>query len=197
MLNRTTQGPKGDKGDDGKNASPCIAFYQEASDDYVNGALCMLCPSMEKPACMPNIPGPQGTPGAKGDPGAQGPKGDTGAQGEQGPQGPKGDQGVPGVQGPQGDVGPQGPKGDTGAAGPQGIPGTAASYYVVELCPEINGKKSILPADYGICLNGNLYSVWTNGKETWFTELVPAYYSSKLFYASCSFTVTDHCKVTR
>ena len=146
------QGPKGDKGADGKSA------YQIAVDNGYVGTESDWLVTLKGDKGDTGEQGPQGIQGVqgpkgdKGDTGAQGPKGDKGAdgtmtfadlteeqkeslrgpQGIQGEQGPKGDKGDSGTQGPQGIQGPQGPKGDkgdkgdVGEQGPKGADGKSA-----------------------------------------------------------------------
>ena len=129
-------------------------------------------------ANLHGIQGPKGDKGDKGDTGPQGPKGDAGPQGPVGPKGDRGEQGHDGIQGPKGDAGergpqglkgdkgdtgPQGPKGNTGDRGPQGVKGDTGSQ----------GPQGVAGKDG--------YSVWqstqshgSNGKNSWFTDLVNA-----------------------
>lgn len=100
----TVVGPKGDKGDPGKDGSTPVCFYIDA--------------------CQ----GPKGDPGVNGPPG---PKGDQGVQGIEGEQGPQGEPGVNGTNGTNGVDGSPGPQGPEGPQGPQGIPGEFPAIYTV------------------------------------------------------------------
>ena len=93
------QGPKGDKGADGKSA------YQIAVDNGYVGTESDWLVTLK---------------GDKGDTGEQGP------QGIQGVQGPKGDKGDTGAQGPKGDKGDKGDNGAAGEQGPKGADGKSA-----------------------------------------------------------------------
>ena len=125
--------------------------------------------------------------------------------GPQGPVGPAGPQGATGPQGPQGiagPVGPQGPMDLTGSTGPvgpkgiQGIPGLAGTTVsFVELCGSCVGSYPSVFPEYGECVQGNLYGVYSANGGFW-TLLTPGTYNSDGIGCTCNFTLGANCVVT-
>lgn len=120
----TLRGPKGDKGDPGKdgtgvNIKGSAATPAELPDTGEPGDAYVV-------AATGNLWVWDAAASAYADTGAQvkGPKGDQGEQGIQGPKGEAGEQGPKGDPGAKGDPGEKGETGATGATGPAG-PGVA------------------------------------------------------------------------
>lgn len=113
-------------------------------------------------------------------PGPQGPAG------PQGPQGQKGDAGLGGINGLQGQIGPQ------GIAGVPGSPGTVVTF--VKFCLQTLSYPSTFP-EYGLCLNGELFAVYSqNGGFG--VKVPPGSYYSNGINSSCNFTVGANCAVS-
>ncbi len=128
--------------------------------------------------------GPAGPQGLKGDTGSQGAKGDTGATGLTGPIGPQGPMGLTGSTGP---VGPQ---------GIQGIPGlNATPVTFVELCGSCTGNYPSVFPEYGECVQGQLYGVYSANGGFW-SLLLPGNYSSDGINCSCNLHIAVNCVVT-
>lgn len=98
----------------------------------------------------------------------------------------------------------QGDKGDTGVQGPQGVPGAngvdgtngqdATPVTVVQFCP---GVTPIYPSsfpEYGVCIQGQLYGVYSQNGG-FLALLPPGTYNSNGINASCTFTITANCGV--
>jgi len=144
------QGPKGDKGADGRNpefSNDGVDLLWRLEGDEAWNELVTLdeITGPQGETGEPGKDGQTGPAGMNGDKGEKGDKGDTGEQGMQGVAGPqgskgdkgdageKGDQGIQGVAGPQGErgePGPQGEKGDKGDAGIQGATGAQGAQGV-------------------------------------------------------------------
>lgn len=95
--------------------------------------------------------------------------------------------------------GKTGPKGDPGESvvGPQGAPGSdAAQITPVELCPGFVPKYPYSFPEYGLCIDNQLYGVYSaNGG--FLALLPPGTYSSNGINASCNLTVASNCRVSR
>jgi hypothetical protein len=94
--------------------------------------------------------------------------------------------------GTMGQTGPTGSIGATGATGAQGAAGVA-NISIVQFCP---GNTSY-PNEFneiGICINNNLYAVYSQN-DGFLTEVLPGTYSSDGINASCTFTVEPNCVV--
>lgn len=92
--------------------------------------------------------------------------------------------------------GSPGLQGATGAVGPQGPSGAAAAETTVQFCP--NAGPTAYPntfPEYGLCINGNIFAVYYDGKNAWLAEIVPGYYASTSTSAPCNFTVSANCQV--
>lgn len=123
--------------------------------------------------------------------GVQGTQGETGAAGADGQTGAQGPQGNPGQQGPTGPQGPQGP------AGPQGFPGVAGSHVTpIVFCPRFATSYPTTFAEVGFCVDDQLYGVFWDSHNAWWTLIPPGYYASTSTSAPCSFTVSAHCTVS-
>jgi hypothetical protein len=82
-----------------------------------------------------------------------------------------------------------------GAAGPQGTPGTNPTPVTfVQLCPGfVPSYPSIFP-EVGICVNSQLYGVYSaNGG--FLSLLTPGTYTSDGIGASCTLTILPNCVV--
>jgi hypothetical protein len=84
--------------------------------------------------------------------------------------------------------------GNPGSNGSQGTPGTVITP--VQFC---NGFTQSYPntfAESGICINGNIWGVYSlNGG--FLAELPPGTYSSDGVNASCTFTIKANCVITQ
>jgi hypothetical protein len=101
--------------------------------------------------------------------------------------------GAPGATGSTGAAGATGPQGQPGQ---NGINGTNATpVTTIQFCPGVTPTYPSNFPEYGICLSGNLYAVYSaNGG---FLALIPpGVYSSDGINASCDFTVRANCEVT-
>lgn len=161
--------------------------------------------------------GIDGKDGATGATGEQGPKGDTGANGSDGasctstvvnanlaaPNGGalitcgvsstlilNGANGQTGAQGPVGATGPQGP---AGLNGQNGTNGTA--IVPIQFCSGTGSYPSTFP-EIGFCINDHLYAVYSD-HNGFLVEVLPGTWSSNGINSSCTFTVYEHCEVTR
>ena len=149
--------------------------------------------------------------GATGATGAQGLTGAAGPMGPQGPQGPQGATGATGANGQDGAVGPQGPQGiagvdgangtngQDGAVGPQGTPGTdgkdATPVTTVQFCPNVTSTYPTTFPEYGICVGGNLYAVYS-ANDGFLALIPPGVYASNAINSSCDFTVLANCQIS-
>ena len=103
---------------------------------------------------------------------------------EQGAQGPAGSQGITGATGAQGATGP------TGA---NGFDGTKVT--LIQFCPGVTPTYPQTFPESGICIEGQLYGVYSaNGG--FLTLLPPGEYSSNGVGASCTFTIGENCQVS-
>lgn len=115
-----------------------------------------------------------------------------------------------GRAGVDGGVGPQGAQGNAGATGAQGAPGNpgsnglngtngtngadAAPLTIVPFCPGFTPSYPNVFPEYGICLQNQLYGVYSaNGG--FMALLPPGTYSSNGINASCTFTISANCQV--
>lgn len=111
-------------------------------------------------------------------------------------RGDEGIQGIPGVAGPTGAAGSTGQTGSTGATGSQGpqgdqgIPGApGSSVTTVQFCPGVTPTYPSTFPEYGICIEGKLYAVYSTN-DGFLAEIPDGTYSSDGVNASCTFTVT-------
>lgn len=155
--------------------------------------------------------------------GAAGPQGSTGATGAQGPAGAVGATGPAGqnalpctaysVSGgvivscpgspPQlvynGAVGSKGDKGDDGDRGHDGDDGhdgeDSSPITMVKLCPETTSYSGHIFVEYGICMNHQLWGVYSaNGG--FLSYFPPGAYSSAGIGSSCNLTIGSNCSVS-
>ena len=99
-----------------------------------------------------------------------------------------GDKGEPGIQGAPGNTGPQGPSGPQGPAGVN-----APVVTTIKLCPSTPIYPNVF-VEYAICLQGNLYGVYSaNGG--FLALLPPGNYQSNGIGSSCNFSVAANCVV--
>lgn len=83
--------------------------------------------------------------------------------------------------------------GASGATGSQGQPGE--SLQVVQFCPGVDPVYPSTFPEVGVCLDGNIYGVYSaNGG--FLSELPPGTYNSNGINASCTFTIGENCSVT-
>ncbi|GAB1294611.1 Collagen alpha-6(VI) chain [Apodemus speciosus] len=129
-LDNSIQGPKGLKGDLGRQvmaeeAGQALLEHQ-AQEERRTGKVVHGRRGLTGPQGNPGIPGPDGLEGSLGLKGPQGPRGEVGEKGEKGGLGMKGPQGPPGPggrAGDQGHLGSQGKKGEPGDLGEKGAAG--------------------------------------------------------------------------
>lgn len=115
-----------------------------------------------------------------------------------GPKGDKGDVGVVGAQGPSGAQGASGSDGQQGTQGPPGVDGqngtNATPVTPIQFCPGVTPTYPSVFAEYGICLGGQLYGVYsTNGG--FLALLPPGTYNSNAVGSNCNFVVLPNCQI--
>lgn len=124
--------------------------------------------------------------------GVQGIQGGMGEKGTTGNAGSKGTSGLPGVDGKDGKDGAQGVKGDTGANGQNGQ--DAIPVRFVKFCP---GSDPVYPSifpEYGLCVGGQVYAVYSaNGGFG--VLLPPGVYGSNGIGSSCIFKIGENCEI--
>lgn len=100
------------------------------------------------------------------------------------------------LNGAEGPAGQKGDSGDQGPQGPAGAPGLDATPVMpVALCT----GQTVYPAafaEYGLCVNNDLYGVYWDGTNAWLTKIVPGNYVSTSTSVPCSLTVGPNCSVT-
>lgn len=117
-----------------------------------------------------------------------------GQAGLNGAPGVKGDTGAVGATGPQGVPGPAGANGSNGTNGTNGA--DASPVTIVPFCPGFTATYPSVFPEYGICLQNQLYGVYSaNGG--FMALLPPGTYSSNGINASCTFTIGANCQVTQ
>lgn len=82
--------------------------------------------------------------------------------------------------------------GPTGATGPAGANGTAIT--VVQFCAGVTPSYPSTFPETGLCINGNIYAVYS-ANDGFLTEIVPGAYNSNAIGSSCSFTVLPNCLI--
>jgi hypothetical protein len=107
--------------------------------------------------------------------------------------GPQGPQGVAGTQGQQGSTGATGKPGATGPQGPTGANGSTIT--VIQFCPGVIPKYPSTFPEVGLCLNGNIYAVYS-ANDGFLALLSPGVYESDAIGSSCTFTVQSNCIVS-
>lgn len=91
-----------------------------------------------------------------------------------------------------------GPVGETGATGQQGNPGingtNATPITAIQFCSNVTPVYSSHFPEFGLCLGGSLYGVYSQNGG--FLALLPpgTYYSNGI-NASCTFTIGPNCEV--
>ena len=118
--------------------------------------------------------------------GPRGDHGDLGSTGAQGPTGSNGSNGVNGSQGPQGIQGPAGIDGLNGADGTQ--------ITVVQFCKDVTPSYPSTFPESGLCINGNLYGVYS-ANDGFLAYLPPGAYYSNAVGSNCNFTILLNCVV--
>ena len=134
--------------------------------------------------------GPQGAPGVNGTNGAAGINGTNGAAGENGTNGADGTSGSNGTNGATGATGGQGLQGATGGTGQSGI-----SVTPIELCTTCKPVYPSVFAEYALCLQGQLYGVYSQN-DGFLALLPPGEYASDGINCTCTLTVGVNCAVT-
>lgn len=102
-----------------------------------------------------------------------------------GPRGDHGDLGGAGLSGAPGQsiVGPQ---------GPAGIDGTIIT--VVQFCHNVAPSYPSTFPETGLCINGNLYGVYS-ANDGFLALLPPGAYNSNAIGSNCNFTILPNCVV--
>lgn len=90
-------------------------------------------------------------------------------------------------------VGPAGPPGPAGPAGERGLPGPGESFTTVRFCAEPSAYPTLF-AEYGVCIKGHLYAVYSI-PNAFLTLIPPGRYSSTGLNSTCNFTVLANCEV--
>lgn len=90
-----------------------------------------------------------------------------------------------GLQGAVGATGPQ------GIQGPAGVNGTVITP--VKFCSQTSNYPSTFP-EYGLCINNNLYAVYS-ANDGFLTYIPPGAYHSNAIGSICDFTVLPNCKI--
>lgn len=85
-----------------------------------------------------------------------------------------------------------------GSQGDQGVSGTPGTIIsTIQFCPGFtptyNGSSQVFP-EYGVCIAGQLYGVYSANSGFW-ALLPPGNYSSNGINASCDFTIGADCTV--
>lgn len=112
-------------------------------------------------------------------------------------RGPQGDQGNTGASGSQGQQGVAGVNGSNGTDGVNGTNDTNATpVTVVQFCPNVTPSYPSTFPEYGICLQGQLYGVYS-ANDGFLALLPPGVYSSNAVGSSCTFTILANCVVTQ
>ena len=97
--------------------------------------------------------------------------------------------------GRQGDVGPQGTPGAS-VVGPQGVTGVNGSTVTpILLCSGVTPSYPNTFPEYAICLNNQLYGVYSS-QGGFMALLPPGTYTSDGINASCTVTVGLNCQVS-
>lgn len=113
----------------------------------------------------------------------------SGCAGQNGQLGAKGESGNPGATGP---VGPKGDEGNTGADGRPGVDGTPVT--LIKFCPNAVASYPLVFPEYGICVNNQIYAVYSaNGG--FLTVIPPGRYNSNAIGSVCDFTVAPNCVI--
>jgi hypothetical protein len=105
-----------------------------------------------------------------------------------GPRGDHGDLGSTGVPG-QSIVGPTGPAGSNGLNGADGT-----QITVVQFCKGVAPSYPSTFPESGLCINGNLYGVYS-ANDGFLAYLPPGAYNSNAIGSSCNFTILPNCQI--
>ena len=94
-----------------------------------------------------------------------------------------------GCAGPKGEQGTQGSAGAQGIAGQNGLDGAPGTQIdVVQFCPNSTPTYPSTFPEYGLCIEGKLYGVYSaNGG--FLAELPDGTYSSNAVGSACTFTI--------
>lgn len=113
----------------------------------------------------------------------------SGCAGQNGQQGSQGEAGNPGATGPVGN------QGDPGLQGPDGRPGAdGTAVTLIKFCPTAIATYPLVFPEYGICVNNQIYAVYSaNGG--FLTVIPPGTYSSNAIGSACDFTVAPNCVI--
>lgn len=92
-----------------------------------------------------------------------------------------------------GQTGSTGATGETGSQGPAGVDITPVT--TIQFCPNVTPIYPSNFPEYGLCIGGNLYGVYS-ANDGFLALLPPGQYSSDGINASCTFTVGANCAVS-
>lgn len=91
--------------------------------------------------------------------------------------------------------GPAGPDGSPGAPGAPGSPGSVVA--AIKFCPGYATSYPAVFPEFGFCVDSELYGVYWDGHNAWWTYIAPGYYASTSTSAACNFTVGLNCEITQ
>ena len=94
----------------------------------------------------------------------------------------QGPQGIPGQNGAPSPIGPQLPDGTT--------------VTPVQFCPGVSPTYPSTFPEYGLCIEGSLYAVYS-ANDGFLTLIPPGQYQSNAIGSNCNFTVLSGCEVTQ
>jgi hypothetical protein len=100
--------------------------------------------------------------------------------------------GATGATGATGAAGTNGVDGSTGPQGPTGSPGTVVTP--IQFCPNVTANYPTNFPEYGLCINNQIYGVYS-ANDGFLALLPPGAYSSNAIGNSCNFTITANCGV--
>lgn len=99
----------------------------------------------------------------------------------------------PNLRGSDGTNGADGRDGAAGPAGERGLPGPGEAFTTVRFCAQPSVYPTLF-AEYGVCISGHLYAVYSI-PNAFLTLIPPGRYSSTGINSTCSFTVLANCVV--
>lgn len=103
-----------------------------------------------------------------------------------GPRGGHGDLGNTGATGSNGN------NGSNGSQGPSGQDGTVIT--VVQFCQGVAPSYPSTFPESGLCINGNLYGVYS-ANDGFLALLPPGAYNSNAIGSNCNFTILPNCVI--
>jgi hypothetical protein len=76
--------------------------------------------------------------------------------------------------------------------GPPGTPGTVIT--TVQFCPNVVSIYPTTFPEYGLCINGNVYAVYS-ANDGFLTLTPPGTYNSNAIGSACAFTILPNCVI--